>query len=81
MGGVDAAAEHDQHVRMCGVFTTAQEHSPCTQMDKALELKENRLHSLYTRVNTAHTTGAELRLKINNLRREKLAFEGAHRFF
>lgn len=49
------------------------------QMDKALELKENRLHSLYTRVNTAHTTGAELRVKINNLRREKLAFEGAHR--
>lgn len=49
------------------------------QMDKALELKENRLHTLYTRVNTTHTTGAELRVKINNLRREKLAFECTHR--
>ncbi len=50
-----------------------------TQLAKVLELQENRLHSLYTRVNTAHTTGNELRVKINNLRREKLAFESAYR--
>ncbi|XP_071946194.1 coiled-coil domain-containing protein 63-like [Antedon mediterranea] len=63
---------HNQHKRMGGVHAS-QQHTTKTQ--KAIRVKENRLHQANEKFNSMLTENAEFRDKIDSLRVERTRFE------
>jgi chromosome segregation ATPase len=54
-------------------------HESNVQMQKQIKILENRLEKCYHKFNEAITKNKELREQINNLRRERLVFDGIYK--